>query len=91
MVSNSKRLKKAAEAEGALLPLFVAPSQLKPYVSKELEDGPLKPKSFCERLLLRLRCGVDVRGGKRLHGRHTLADVTGDNADFRLDDGRRMV
>ena len=38
----SKRLKKAASEEGALLPLFVAPSQLKPFISKELEDGPLK-------------------------------------------------
>jgi len=39
----SKRLKKAASEGGALLPLFVAPSQLKPFISKELEDGPLKP------------------------------------------------
>jgi hypothetical protein len=42
----SKRLKKAASEEGALLPLFVAPSQLKPFISKELEDGPLKPIDY---------------------------------------------
>ncbi len=39
----SKRLKKAAEDEGALVPLFVAPRQLKPFISQELLDGPLKP------------------------------------------------
>ena len=42
----SKRLKKAASEDGALLPLFVAPSQLKPFISKELEDGPLKPIDY---------------------------------------------
>ena len=42
----SKRLKKAASEGGALLPLFVAPSQLKPFISKELEDGPLKPIDY---------------------------------------------
>jgi hypothetical protein len=42
----SKRLKKAALVEGALLPLFVAPSQLKPFISRELEDGPLKPIDY---------------------------------------------
>ena len=42
----SKRLKKAASEEGALLPLFVAPSQLKPFISKELEGGPLKPIDY---------------------------------------------
>lgn len=39
----SKRLKKAAEEGGALLPIFVAPRQLKPFIDKELVDGPLKP------------------------------------------------
>lgn len=38
----SKRLKKAAEDEGALLPLFVAPRQLNPFITNELRDGPLK-------------------------------------------------
>ena len=42
----SKRLKKAASEGGALLPLFVAPSQLKPFISEELEDGPLKPIDY---------------------------------------------
>lgn len=39
----SKRKKKAAEEEGALLPLFVAPRQLEPHISNELREGPLKP------------------------------------------------
>ncbi|MFM9940692.1 MAG: P63C domain-containing protein [Hyphomicrobiaceae bacterium] len=43
---GSKRLKKAAELDGALLPLFVAPSQLKSFITKELEDGPLKPIDY---------------------------------------------
>lgn len=38
----SKRLKKKAENEGALLPIFLAPSQLNPYVIKHLGSGPLK-------------------------------------------------
>ena len=40
-------MKKAASKGGALLPLFVAPSQLKPFIiSRELEDGPLKPIDY---------------------------------------------
>ncbi len=42
----SKRLKKAASDSGALLPLFVAPSQLKPYITRDLEEGPLKPIDY---------------------------------------------
>ena len=42
----SKRLKKAASEEGALLPLFVAPGQLKPFIDKDLVDGPLKPIDY---------------------------------------------
>lgn len=42
----SKRKKKAAEEAGAHLPLFVAPRQLEPFVSKELRDGPLKPVRY---------------------------------------------
>ena len=39
----SKRLKKASQADGgAPLPLFLAPGQLKPFISKELINGPLK-------------------------------------------------
>lgn len=44
----SKRLKKAAEDEGALLPLFVAPSQLKSFITKDLLDGPLKPIDYVD-------------------------------------------
>lgn len=42
----SKRLKKAADYGGALLPLFVAPSQLEPFISNELRDGPLEPIDY---------------------------------------------
>ncbi len=44
----SKRLKKAAEDGGALLPLFVAPSQLNPFITKDLLDGPLKPIDYVD-------------------------------------------
>lgn len=37
----SKRLKKRAEDDGAPLPIFLAPGQLKPFVDKHLGDGPL--------------------------------------------------
>ena len=43
---GSKRLKKAAELDGALLPLFLAPSQLKKFINKELSDGPLMPIDY---------------------------------------------
>jgi hypothetical protein len=42
----SKRLKKAAEDEGALLPIFMAPGQLKRFITKELLEGPLKPIDY---------------------------------------------
>ena len=44
----SKRLKKAASEEGALLPLFVAPSQLNEFITNDLLDGPLKPIDYVE-------------------------------------------
>ena len=44
----SKRLKKAAEEGGAPLPLFLAPSQLKPFISKDLIDGPLQPIDYLD-------------------------------------------
>lgn len=44
----SKRLKKAAEDEGALVPLFLAPRQLKQFISQELLDGPLKPIDYVD-------------------------------------------
>lgn len=37
----SKRLKKKAEDSGAPLPLFLAPSQLKPFIDNDLDGGPL--------------------------------------------------
>jgi hypothetical protein len=36
-------LREAAKAEGAHLPLFLAPPVLKPFISEDLYDGPLKP------------------------------------------------
>lgn len=39
----SKRLKKrASENDGAQLPVFVAPGQLKPFIDNDLEGGPLQ-------------------------------------------------
>jgi hypothetical protein len=42
----SKRKKKAMEDEGALLPLFIAPRQLHPFLTSDLADGPLKPIDY---------------------------------------------
>ena len=42
----SKRLKKRAEESGALLPVFVAPGQLKPFISNELMNGPFSPIGY---------------------------------------------
>ena len=39
----SKRLKKASGDIGAPILLFLAPGNLKPFISNELENGPLKP------------------------------------------------
>lgn len=44
----SKRLKKAASEGGALLPLFLAPGQLNPFIDNELRDGPLKPIDYLD-------------------------------------------
>lgn len=44
----SKRLKRAASEEGALLPIFLAPSQLNSYITEELREGPLKPIEYIE-------------------------------------------
>lgn len=44
----SKRLKKAMEESGALVPLFLAPRQLKPFISQDLIDGPLKPIDYVD-------------------------------------------
>lgn len=42
----SKRLKKEAQKDGALIPVFLAPPRLKPFIAKELEAGPLKPIEY---------------------------------------------
>jgi hypothetical protein len=42
----SKRLKKAAQEGGAPVPLFIAPSQLKSFIDKDLIDGPLTPIDY---------------------------------------------
>ncbi len=44
----SKRLKRAADEDGALLPLFAAPSQLSPFITKDLRDGPLQPIDYLD-------------------------------------------
>jgi hypothetical protein len=44
----SKRLKKAASDHGAPLPLFLAPSHLKPFIDNALLDGPLKPVDYLD-------------------------------------------
>lgn len=44
----SKRKKKAAQEEGALVPIFVAPGQLKPFITNDLMDGPLKPIDYLD-------------------------------------------
>jgi hypothetical protein len=44
----SKRKKKASSEEGALVPLFLAPKQLKPFISKAVEDGPLCPIDYLD-------------------------------------------
>lgn len=55
----SKRLKKASAESGALLPLFIAPRQLNPFINKELLDGPLKPIEYLEGR--RVTVGYDAR------------------------------
>jgi hypothetical protein len=42
----SKRLKKAAESDGTLLPLFLAPSNLSNLVDESLRAGPLRPINY---------------------------------------------
>jgi hypothetical protein len=44
----SKRKKKAATESGAPLPLFVAPSQLKPFISEAMIEGPLTPIDYLD-------------------------------------------
>lgn len=42
----SKRLKQASVKDGAPIPIFLAPGQLKPFISQELMDGPLTPIDY---------------------------------------------
>lgn len=44
----SKRLKKVSSANGALTPIFLAPERLKPFISKEMLDGPLQPVTYID-------------------------------------------
>jgi len=44
----SKRLKKKAEEDGAPLPLFLAPRQLKPFIDKHLGAEPLQPIEYVD-------------------------------------------
>lgn len=42
----SKRLKKAGLEGGALVPIFIAPRQLKPFIDQEILGGPLTPIDY---------------------------------------------
>jgi hypothetical protein len=42
----SKRIKKAHQDSGAPLPIFLAPGNLKPFISDELAGGPLTPIDY---------------------------------------------
>ncbi|MCF7976832.1 MAG: P63C domain-containing protein [Chromatiaceae bacterium] len=44
----SKRLKKSLLEAGAHVPLFLAPDRLKPFISKEVMDGPLSPVQYID-------------------------------------------
>lgn len=44
----SKRKKYASAAGGAPLPIFVAPNQLKQFISQEMLEGPLKPIDYLD-------------------------------------------
>lgn len=44
----SKRLKRKSEEDGAPLPLFLAPSQIKPFIDNDLESGPLQVVEYVD-------------------------------------------
>jgi P63C domain len=44
----SKRLKNKALEDGAVLPLFIAPERLKPFIDKELSDGALNAIEYVD-------------------------------------------
>ncbi len=56
---GSKRMKKNASMHGAPIPVFLAPQNIRPFVSKELEDGLLKPISY--RIGRQVATGYDAR------------------------------
>ncbi|MDP3860601.1 MAG: P63C domain-containing protein, partial [Phaeovulum sp.] len=43
---GSKRIKKELEATGAQVPVFLAPNNIKPFITNELLEGPLKPITY---------------------------------------------
>lgn len=55
----SRRARHAAQEAGSHLPVFLAPERLKPYIDKELEEGPLKPISYRDGR--RISIGYDAR------------------------------
>jgi hypothetical protein len=55
---GSKRIKKAQEEAGAQVPLFLAPNNIKPFISQELLDGPLKVIEYKDGS--RIRRGYDA-------------------------------
>lgn len=55
----SKRAKQAATARGAQLPLFIAPERLRPFITNDLEEGPLRPILYRDGR--RISTGYDAR------------------------------
>jgi hypothetical protein len=55
----SRRARLAAQATGSHLPVFLAPERLKPFIDKELEEGPLKPITYRDGR--RVSVGYDAR------------------------------
>ena len=44
----SKRIKRKLQNEGTLMPIFLAPSQLKPFINNDLMEGLLKPIQYTD-------------------------------------------
>ena len=42
----SKRIKYASQEAGAPIPVFLAPGNLRPYISQDMLDGPLVPLEY---------------------------------------------
>jgi hypothetical protein len=56
----SKRLKKAQSGGGAPMPLFLAPGNLKPFISRDLLEGPLQPIRYIPKTGNRPVSGYDA-------------------------------